>query len=131
MADSPPVPWWCVVARPSTSARDRPVTPFRPAGRGRENWHSSCAHIGHAVTHGSPQPRRSTAHSLATRDEEAARRKGGAEEGERESQAHPAQRNRGVIDMPTVKKSIEVDVPVTTAYDQWTQFEEFPRFMEG
>lgn len=33
--------------------------------------------------------------------------------------------------MPTVKKSIEADVPVRVAYDQWTQFEEFPRFMEG
>ncbi len=33
--------------------------------------------------------------------------------------------------MPTVKKSIEVDVPVRIAYDQWTQFEVFPRFMEG
>jgi len=33
--------------------------------------------------------------------------------------------------MPTVKKSIEVDVPVRVGYDQWTQFEEFPRFMEG
>lgn len=29
------------------------------------------------------------------------------------------------------QKSIRVDVPVRTAYDQWTQFEEFPRFMEG
>ena len=33
--------------------------------------------------------------------------------------------------MGTVEKTIEVDVPVTTAYNQWTQFEEFPRFMEG
>jgi uncharacterized membrane protein len=33
--------------------------------------------------------------------------------------------------MSTVRKSIEVDVPVRTAYNQWTQFEEFPRFMEG
>ena len=33
--------------------------------------------------------------------------------------------------MPTVNKSIEVNVPVRIAYDQWTQFEEFPRFMEG
>jgi len=33
--------------------------------------------------------------------------------------------------MATVEKSIDVEVPVTTAYNQWTQFEEFPRFMEG
>lgn len=33
--------------------------------------------------------------------------------------------------MSTVEESIEVAVPVRTAYDQWTQFEEFPRFMEG
>jgi uncharacterized membrane protein len=30
-----------------------------------------------------------------------------------------------------VEKSIQVDVPVTTAYDQWTQFEDFPHFMGG
>ena len=28
-------------------------------------------------------------------------------------------------------ESIVVDVPVTTAYNQWTQFEDFPRFMTG
>ncbi|WP_067973898.1 SRPBCC family protein [Nocardiopsis trehalosi] len=28
-------------------------------------------------------------------------------------------------------EAIEVDVPVRTAYDQWTQFEDFPHFMEG
>ena len=33
--------------------------------------------------------------------------------------------------MSEKQKSIEVDVPVTTAYNQWTQFEEFPQFMEG
>jgi uncharacterized membrane protein len=33
--------------------------------------------------------------------------------------------------MPTVEKSIDVQVPLSTAYNQWTQFEEFPRFMEG
>jgi uncharacterized membrane protein len=33
--------------------------------------------------------------------------------------------------MAMVEESIEVDVPVTTAYNQWTQFEEFPQFMEG
>jgi uncharacterized membrane protein len=33
--------------------------------------------------------------------------------------------------MAGFEKWIEVDVPVRTAYNQWTQFEEFPRFMEG
>ncbi|WP_251151419.1 SRPBCC family protein [Cellulosimicrobium sp. Marseille-Q4280] len=33
--------------------------------------------------------------------------------------------------MSTVTQSVDVSVPVRTAYDQWTQFEEFPRFMEG
>lgn len=33
--------------------------------------------------------------------------------------------------MANVEQSIEVGVPVRTAYDQWTQFEEFPSFMEG
>jgi len=33
--------------------------------------------------------------------------------------------------MSNIEQSIEVDVPVRTAYDQWTQFEEFPKFMEG
>jgi uncharacterized membrane protein len=33
--------------------------------------------------------------------------------------------------MATVTESIELNVPVQTAYNQWTQFEEFPKFMEG
>ena len=33
--------------------------------------------------------------------------------------------------MSTVEKSIQVDVPVSTAYNQWTQFESFPQFMDG
>jgi uncharacterized membrane protein len=33
--------------------------------------------------------------------------------------------------MARVEESIEVNVPVSTAYNQWTQFEEFPRFMDG
>jgi uncharacterized membrane protein len=31
----------------------------------------------------------------------------------------------------TVEESIDVGVPVSTAYNQWTQFEDFPLFMEG
>jgi uncharacterized membrane protein len=33
--------------------------------------------------------------------------------------------------METLRESIEVNVPVSTAYNQWTQFEEFPKFMDG
>ncbi|MEU8958050.1 SRPBCC family protein [Streptomyces sp. NPDC048518] len=33
--------------------------------------------------------------------------------------------------MSQVEESIEVAVPVRTAYDQWTQFETFPEFMDG
>jgi len=33
--------------------------------------------------------------------------------------------------MSTIEESIDIDVPVRTAYNQWTQFEEFPAFMEG
>jgi uncharacterized membrane protein len=33
--------------------------------------------------------------------------------------------------MAEVKESVEVNVPVSTAYNQWTQFEEFPSFMEN
>ena len=33
--------------------------------------------------------------------------------------------------MASVVESIDVEVPVSTAYNQWTQFEEFPKFMEG
>jgi uncharacterized membrane protein len=33
--------------------------------------------------------------------------------------------------MSTVVESVDVAVPVRTAYNQWTQFEQFPQFMEG
>jgi uncharacterized membrane protein len=33
--------------------------------------------------------------------------------------------------MASTTKSIDVSVPVWTAYNQWTQFEDFPRFMGG
>ncbi len=32
--------------------------------------------------------------------------------------------------MPIIEKGIEVGVPASVAYDQWTQFEEFPSFMD-
>jgi uncharacterized membrane protein len=33
--------------------------------------------------------------------------------------------------MKTIEESIEIEVPVSTAYNQWTQFETFPQFMDG
>ncbi|MFI7193773.1 cyclase [Nocardia nova] len=33
--------------------------------------------------------------------------------------------------MTTVTESVDVHVPVNTAYNQWTQFESFPQFMQG
>jgi len=33
--------------------------------------------------------------------------------------------------MTTITESIEVKAPLSTVYNQWTQFAEFPRFMEG
>jgi uncharacterized membrane protein len=33
--------------------------------------------------------------------------------------------------MSTVEQSIEVDAPISAVYNQWTQFEDFPQFMDG
>ncbi|GHF05532.1 cyclase [Amycolatopsis deserti] len=33
--------------------------------------------------------------------------------------------------MSTITESVDVNVDVRTAYNQWTQFESFPQFMEG
>ena len=42
---------------------------------------------------------------------------------------HP--RAQGGTGVTNIEKSIEVEVPVAVAYNQGTQFEEFPQFMEG
>ncbi len=33
--------------------------------------------------------------------------------------------------MSTIEQSIEVSAPISAVYNQWTQFEDFPEFMEG
>lgn len=33
--------------------------------------------------------------------------------------------------MAIYEHAVEVNVPIQTAYNQWTQFEDFPQFMEG
>ena len=33
--------------------------------------------------------------------------------------------------MTQIEESVEVDVPVSVAFDQWTRFDEFPQFMQG
>jgi len=40
-------------------------------------------------------------------------------------------KSRGSGMMSSVTESIEVNVPVRTAYNQWTQFEDFPKFMDS
>ena len=54
---------------------------------------------------------------------------GGLNEGRSPSQHYMPEKKGSTIE--TIEKSIDVNVPVRTAYNQWTQFEEFPRFMEG
>jgi uncharacterized membrane protein len=41
------------------------------------------------------------------------------------------QKNRNSHGTSSIEESIEVNVPVRTAYNQWTQFEDFPKFMEN
>lgn len=33
--------------------------------------------------------------------------------------------------MPIIEKTIKINVPANVVYDQWTQFEDFPKLMEG
>lgn len=40
-------------------------------------------------------------------------------------------KRRSASGSSSVEESIELNVPVSTAYNQWTQFEEFPRFMDS
>lgn len=40
-------------------------------------------------------------------------------------------KNQGTTNSSSEQESIEVNVPVRIAYNQWTQFEDFPQFMES
>ena len=40
-------------------------------------------------------------------------------------------KNQQDFDPPKVESTIDVDAPVSVTYNQWTQFEDFPRFMEN
>ncbi|MDB5936637.1 MAG: cyclase [Massilia sp.] len=40
-------------------------------------------------------------------------------------------KNRNANGSSSIEESIEINVPVKTAYNQWTQFEDFPQFMEN
>jgi len=54
---------------------------------------------------------------------------GGLNEGRSSSQHSIPEKKGSTIE--TIEKAIDINVPVRTAYNQWTEFEEFPRFMEG
>jgi uncharacterized membrane protein len=45
--------------------------------------------------------------------------------------AKQMQKNKGQASDSHVSESVDVNVPVRVAYDQFTQFEEFPRFMDS
>src|SRR5919205_3506011 len=44
---------------------------------------------------------------------------------------HDHRRAEELNSMASVQESVDVDVPIRVAYDQWTQFESFPQFMGG
>jgi uncharacterized membrane protein len=54
---------------------------------------------------------------------------GGMNEGKSSGQ-HDSREKKG-NPMESVEKSLDINVPIRTAYNQWTQFEAFPHFMEG
>jgi uncharacterized membrane protein len=47
------------------------------------------------------------------------------------TRAYAGRKRRAADGAGSIEESIDVSVPVSTAYNQWTQFEEFPKFMEG
>jgi uncharacterized membrane protein len=86
----------------------------RKRSRARRNVLFACAGLSAAAVVLMPSPRRWVV----------ARIRGG-------SALHPQAHTGLDSRLKTIVEEIEVAVPVSTAYNQWTQFEEFPRFMEG
>ena len=64
-------------------------------------------------------------------DARARRRRGRGRRCAQAPRPHAGANSANGTGISTIDESIEVDVPVSTAYNQWTQFEEFPLFMEG
>ena len=90
------------------------------------NVHDVVEHHGHFAHAGDPDD--ANQHDRQ-RSEQPALRTLTEQFGGRPSFFHPEQKE--ITGMSNITESIDVEVPVRTAYDQWTQFEEFPKFMEG
>lgn len=80
---------------------------------------------------GRPAPGRSGGPAGRSRLLEVGRQGQATHDAENSGSASRHRISGGGAEMSMVKESVEVDVPLHTAYNQWTQFEEFPKFMEG
>ena len=106
----------------AAAARDRRAPPGRHHQR-----------RGHRPPPARGQERRSAASELSKPGRSAApsRMRGRADRRARGGRRLRAAPRGGPRSRATIQQSTVVNVPVRSAYDQWTQFEEFPSFMSG